>query len=73
MLELTLGIIIGILLAILVLLLVQSNKKKAEQLIESPQQFYPERMRPSAYIAGLSDEEQTFRDSLPMDKEVKIL
>lgn len=25
------------------------------------------------YIAGLSDEEQSFRDALPIDKEVKIL
>ena len=55
------GVIIGLLLAIIVLILVKKNENKFHRMFNSP------RLNPieKAYIAGLSDEEQKFRDNLP--------
>ncbi len=64
------GVILGVALSILVLILVRKNEPTIQKILNHS------RLSPSvgdAYIAGLSEEESTFRASLPLDKQVEIL
>jgi uncharacterized protein YacL len=69
-----LGIICGLLLACFVTILLKRYEtplqRKITQLMNSPIMTTSGRR---AYIAGLSDEESKFLESLPMDKEVHII
>lgn len=68
-----LGVLVGITLCILVLVLVRKNEDKILHALGAPLNQLGTSNGASAYIAGLSDEEQSFADTLPIDKQVEIL
>lgn len=68
-----LGLIVGLLLAIIVFLSVKKYdiaiNRTVQKVLDQP--FISSNNK--SYIAGMSDEESSFAESLPLDKEVKIL
>ena len=72
MLYYILGVLSGLIVSIIFLLAIRKNERTIERFMNTNPIVSPE--QPKAFIVGLSEEEQMFRDSLNFDnKDSKIV
>ena len=71
MLYYILGVLSGLIVSIIFLLAIRKNERTIERFMNTNPVVSPE--QPKGFIAGLSEEESRFRESLNNDKQATIL
>ena len=71
MIQFGLGFISGLIVSIIFLLAIRKNERTIERFMSTNTYLAPE--QPAAYIAGLSEEESSFRESLKTKEQVHLL
>ena len=71
MIQFGLGFISGLIVSIIFLLAIRKNERTIERFMNTNPIVSPE--QPKGFIAGLSEEESSFRESLKSKEQVHIL